>query len=129
MIPLINDMAVGLGLSPADAQIDVLWWALALGACLGGNGTLIGASANVIVAGIASREGHKFSYMDFLKVGFPIMIVSLIISHIYIYVRYLMHKKRSDNQGAFSLHIFKLNLLVIPHRLISDNEQVNRQEH
>ncbi|MBD2798725.1 anion permease, partial [Xenorhabdus sp. 18] len=60
MIPLINDMAVGLGLSPSDAQIDVLWWALALGACLGGNGTLIGASANVIVAGIASREGHKF---------------------------------------------------------------------
>ncbi|AHK41060.1 hypothetical protein CEP21_15890 [Bacillus anthracis] len=90
MIPLINDMAVGLGLSPSDAQIDVLWWALALGACLGGNGTLIGASANVIVAGIASREGHKFSYMDFLKVGFPIMIVSLIISHIYIYLRYLM---------------------------------------
>lgn len=41
MIPLINDMAVGLGLSPSDAQIDVLWWALALGACLGGNGTLI----------------------------------------------------------------------------------------
>ncbi|PHD62611.1 hypothetical protein COF57_07290 [Bacillus wiedmannii] len=90
MIPLINDMAVGLGLSPSDAQIDVLWWALALGACLGGNGTLIGASANVIVAGIASREGHKFSYMEFLKVGFPIMIVSLIISHIYIYLRYLM---------------------------------------
>lgn len=90
MIPLINDMAVGLGLSPSDAQVDVLWWALALGACLGGNGTLIGASANVIVAGIASREGHKFSYMEFLKVGFPIMIVSLIISHIYIYLRYLM---------------------------------------
>ncbi|MBO1581931.1 ArsB/NhaD family transporter [Bacillus sp. XF8] len=90
MIPLINDMAVGLGLSPSDAQIDVLWWSLALGACLGGNGTLIGASANVIVAGIASREGHKFSYMDFLKFGFPIMIVSIIISHIYIYLRYLM---------------------------------------
>ncbi|MFJ7557906.1 ArsB/NhaD family transporter [Bacillus thuringiensis] len=90
MIPLINDMAVGLGLSPSDAQIDVLWWSLALGACLGGNGTLIGASANVIVAGIASREGHRFSYIDFLKVGFPIMIVSLIISHIYIYLRYLM---------------------------------------
>jgi len=90
MIPLINDMAVGLGLSPSDAQIDVLWWSLALGACLGGNGTLIGASANVIVAGIASREGHRFSYVDFLKVGFPIMIVSLIVSHIYIYLRYLM---------------------------------------
>ncbi|MBJ8108036.1 anion permease, partial [Bacillus cereus group sp. N8] len=68
----------------------VRWWALAFGGCLGGNGTLIGASANVIVAGIARREGHKFSYMEFLKGGFPIMIVSLIISHIYIYLLYLM---------------------------------------
>ncbi|UOY90957.1 ArsB/NhaD family transporter [Ectobacillus sp. JY-23] len=90
MIPLINDMAIGLGLSPSAAEIDVLWWSLALGACLGGNGTLIGASANVIVAGIASREGHGFSYMTFLKLGFPIMIVSLLISHAYIYLRYLM---------------------------------------
>ncbi|MBO9130650.1 ArsB/NhaD family transporter [Bacillus sp. 165] len=90
MIPLINDMAVGLGLTPSSAEIDVLWWSLALGACLGGNGTLIGASANVIVAGIASREGHGFSYMKFLKLGAPITIVSLIIAHVYIYLRYLM---------------------------------------
>jgi Na+/H+ antiporter NhaD/arsenite permease-like protein len=61
-----------------------------LGACLGGNGTLIGASANVIVAGIASREGHGFSYMSFLKFGLPITIESLLISHAYIYLRYLM---------------------------------------
>ncbi|MFX3622882.1 MAG: ArsB/NhaD family transporter [Ectobacillus sp.] len=90
MIPLINDMAIGLGLTPASPEIEVLWWSLALGACLGGNGTLIGASANVIVAGIASREGHPFSYMTFLKLGFPIMIVSLLLSHAYIYLRYLM---------------------------------------
>ena len=89
MIPLIQDMAVGMGLSPDSAQIDVLWWSLSLGACLGGNGTLIGASANVIVAGIASREGHGFSYFDFLKIGAPLTLISLLISHAYIFIRYL----------------------------------------
>ncbi|EZP75452.1 citrate transporter [Parageobacillus genomosp. 1] len=89
MIPLIKDMAVGMGLSPDAAQIEVLWWALSLGACLGGNGTLIGASANVIVAGIASREGHGFSYMDFLKIGAPLTLIALLLSHAYLFVRYL----------------------------------------
>jgi Na+/H+ antiporter NhaD/arsenite permease-like protein len=90
MIPLIQDMSIGMGLTPDSPQIDVLWWSLALGACLGGNGTLIGASANVIVAGIASREGHGFSYMQFLKIGAPITLVSLIISQIYMYLFYLI---------------------------------------
>lgn len=90
MIPLIKDMAAGMGLSPDSAQMEVLWWALSLGACLGGNGTLIGASANVIVAGIASREGHGFSYMDFLKIGAPLTFIALLLSHIYLFVRYLM---------------------------------------
>jgi Na+/H+ antiporter NhaD/arsenite permease-like protein len=90
MIPLIKDMAVGMGLSPDAAQMEVLWWALSLGACLGGNGTLIGASANVIVAGIASREGHGFSYMDFLKIGAPLTLIALLFSHAYLFVRYLM---------------------------------------
>lgn len=90
MIPLIKDMAVGMGLSPDAAQIEVLWWALSLGACLGGNGTLIGASANVIVAGIASREGHGFSYMDFLKIGAPLTLIALLLSHAYLFVRYFM---------------------------------------
>ncbi|KYD20100.1 ArsB/NhaD family transporter [Parageobacillus sp. VR-IP] len=89
MIPLIKDMAVGMGLSPDSPQIEVLWWALSLGACLGGNGSLIGASANVIVAGIASREGHGFSYMDFLKVGAPLTFIALLLSHVYLFVRYL----------------------------------------
>ncbi|MBO9129151.1 ArsB/NhaD family transporter [Bacillus sp. 165] len=90
MIPLINDMVAGMGFSPDAPQVEVLWWSLALGACLGGNGTLIGASANVVVAGLASREGHGFSYIDFLKIGFPLMILSLVLSHIYIFLRYLL---------------------------------------
>lgn len=90
MIPLIQDMAVGMGFTPDSSEIDVLWWSLSLGACLGGNGTLIGASANVVVAGIASREGHGFSYMDFLKIGAPLTLIALIISHIYIFFRYLL---------------------------------------
>ncbi|EQB96220.1 MULTISPECIES: ArsB/NhaD family transporter [Geobacillus] len=89
MIPLIQDMAVGMGLSPDAPQIDVLWWALSLGACLGGNGTLIGASANVIVAGMASREGHGFTYVDFLKIGAPLTLIALLLSHAYLWLRYL----------------------------------------
>ncbi|MGL4522471.1 MAG: ArsB/NhaD family transporter [Bacilli bacterium] len=85
MIPLINDLAIGMGFTPDSSQIDVLWWSLALGACLGGNGTLIGASANVIVAGIAAREGKAFTYWDFLKIGAPITILSLIVATGYVY--------------------------------------------
>jgi len=90
MIPLLQDMAVGMGLSPHSPQIDVLWWSLSLGACLGGNGTLIGASANVVAAGIATRDGYKLSYLDFLKIGLPLTILSLAISQIYIYFRFLV---------------------------------------
>ncbi len=90
MIPLIDSMASDLNLAIDSPQINTLWWSLALGACLGGNMTIIGASANVIVAGLASREGHGFSYWEFLKIGFPITIVSLVLAHVYIYLRYLL---------------------------------------
>lgn len=90
MIPLIQDMGVGMGLAVDSEEINALWWALALGACLGGNGTLIGASANVIVAGLAAREGHGFSYIQFLKIGAPLTLVALIISSVYIWFRYLV---------------------------------------
>ncbi len=89
MIPLIQDMATGMGYSIDAPEINALWWSLSLGACLGGNGTLIGASANVIVAGMASREGHGFSYLHFLKIGAPLTLVALIIAHVYVYFRYL----------------------------------------
>lgn len=90
MIPLIQDIGQGMGLAQNDPILEVLWWALALGADLGGNGTLIGASANVIVAGIAMREGYNISYLKFLKVGAPLTLVTLIIATIYIYIRYLL---------------------------------------
>ncbi len=83
MIPLILEMGQLSGMN-----LDPLWWSLALGACLGGNGTLIGASANVIVAGIAEKNGISLTFKHYLKIAFPLMIVSIIISHIYLYWRY-----------------------------------------
>lgn len=71
-------------------NLEPLWWSLALGACLGGNGTLVGASANLIVAGIAAKEGEKITFLGFLKIGFPLMILSIVISTLYIYFRYLI---------------------------------------
>jgi len=86
MIPLIHNMAPAFGGSDA---IVPLWWALALGACLGGNGSLIGASANLIVAGFAQRAGHPIAFLVFLKHAFGLMLISVVISHIYLYLRYL----------------------------------------
>ncbi|AFM39784.1 Na+/H+ antiporter NhaD-like permease [Desulfosporosinus acidiphilus SJ4] len=86
MIPLIQKLAELSHLTPAQTQ--PLWWALALGACLGGNGTLVGASANLIVAGIAVKNGLKIRYIQFFKVGFPMMLLSIIISAGYLVLRY-----------------------------------------
>ncbi|MCI7477852.1 MAG: ArsB/NhaD family transporter [Selenomonadales bacterium] len=84
MIPLIKDMGA-MGLS----NLEPMWWSLALGACLGGNGTLIGASANVVVASMAAQHGKQISFIGFMKVAFPCMILSVIISTIYVWLRYL----------------------------------------
>lgn len=86
MIPLIKDMEA-LGITNPDP----LWWALSLGACLGGNGTLIGASANVVVASLAQTQGIKMTFRGYTKIGLPIMILSICISTIYVYIRYLMN--------------------------------------
>lgn len=66
-----------------------LWWALALGACLGGNGTIIGASANVIIVGLAKKNGHKISFFNFFRFGVLFVFESMVISSIYLYIRYL----------------------------------------
>jgi len=84
MIPLIKDMGSQLG---ADA-VAPLWWALSLGACLGGNGTLIGASANVVSAGLSAKSGHPITFWDFTKYGAIVTIASLILSTGYIFLRY-----------------------------------------
>ena len=70
------------------AQNHVLWWALALGACLGGNGTMIGASANVVTIGIAEARGYHTSFIDFLKVGFVFMVISVAIANIWLLTFY-----------------------------------------
>ena len=70
-------------------NLDPLWWSLALGACLGGNGTLIGASANVVVASMSAQRGRPISFIGFMKIALPIMTFTIIISNIYICIRYL----------------------------------------
>lgn len=84
MIPLIK--SIGL---MSTMSITPLWWALALGACLGGNGTLVGASANVIVSGMLEKHGEKLGFVQYMKVGFPMMLLSVAISSVYLMVFYL----------------------------------------
>lgn len=85
VIPLVREIA---SLGGMDA--GPLWWALALGACFGGNGTLVGASANLVMAGIAERSGIRISFASFLKLGVMVTFVSLLSSTIYILVRYYL---------------------------------------
>jgi Na+/H+ antiporter NhaD/arsenite permease-like protein len=85
MIPLVKSMAPALG---GPERIEPLWWCLALGACLGGNGTLIGAAANLTMAGLAERGGVAFGFLRFTLYGLPMMIVSLAICHVYVWLRY-----------------------------------------
>lgn len=86
MIPLIKTMGQLGGIT----NLEPMWWSLALGACLGGNGTLIGASANVIVAGISEKNGVPISFWGFMKVAFPLMILSIVLSTAYVYLVYLV---------------------------------------
>ncbi|MEA2079597.1 MAG: SLC13 family permease, partial [Pseudomonadota bacterium] len=86
MIPLIKSMAPSFG---GAEHLMPLWWSLALGACLGGNGSLIGASANLIVAGFAERSGHRIRFLPFMAMAFPLMLLSILIASVYVYLRYL----------------------------------------
>lgn len=96
MNPLIVDLARSLHPTIEDYatlvhQPDILplWWALALGACLGGNGTIIGASANVVVVDIARRSGYRITFWQFFAVGFPVMIGSVFIGMLYLWAVFL----------------------------------------
>lgn len=82
LIPLI------LAMGESGVDIMPLWWAISLGACLGGNGTIIGASANVVLTGISAKHGHPISFGQFLRLGFPTMILSVVLSTVYLVVRY-----------------------------------------
>lgn len=82
LIPLI------IAMGEQGVDITPLWWAISLGACLGGNGTLIGASANVVLSGISAKHGHPITFNQFLRIGFPTMIMSVAISTVYLVLRY-----------------------------------------
>jgi Na+/H+ antiporter NhaD/arsenite permease-like protein len=86
MIPLIESMAPSFG---GTEQLMPLWWSLALGSCLGGNGSLVGASANLIVAGFADRAGQPIRFLPFMLMAFPLMLMSIAVSSLYVYLRYL----------------------------------------
>lgn len=98
MAPLVSDMATtvlgnGHGTEMAGEMLHhpvllPVWWSLALGSCLGGNGSPIGASANLVVLGVAERAGRKVSFLKFVAYGFPIMLLTLMIATVYIYLRY-----------------------------------------
>ncbi|BEU87707.1 ArsB/NhaD family transporter [Selenomonas sp. TAMA-11512] len=85
LIPLIQNMG-RMGMT----NLEPIWWSLALGACLGGNGTLIGASANVVVASMAAQRGQQISFIGFMKIAFPMMLLSIVIASVYVYLRYLI---------------------------------------
>ena len=82
LIPLV------LALEESGVNVTPLWWAISLGACLGGNGTLIGASANVVLSGISNKHGYPITFKTYTKVGFPVMLMTVVISMVYLLVRY-----------------------------------------
>ena len=82
LIPMILTMqSEGMDVAP-------IWWALSLGACLGGNGTLIGASANVVLSGISKNNGHPITFGQYFKIGFPMMILSIILCSVFLLIRF-----------------------------------------
>jgi Na+/H+ antiporter NhaD/arsenite permease-like protein len=97
MNPLVVDLARSLHPEITDPaalahQPDILplWWALALGACLGGNGTVIGASANVVIVDLARQAGYPISFRQFFLIGFPVMVGSLLVSTLYLWLLFLL---------------------------------------
>lgn len=86
MIPMLKSIEESMG--GREAMMPV-WWALSLGACFGGNGTLIGASANVVVAGMAMREGHPIGFLKFLLWSVPVMLMSVIVATVFLYFEFI----------------------------------------
>jgi Na+/H+ antiporter NhaD/arsenite permease-like protein len=103
MIPLLARIGTALfpntqGLDEAAYQLQLmkqsmpLWWSLALGACLGGNGTIVGASANVVIAGFSEKTKSPLRFGNYFRYGFPMMLVSIAIASVYIILRYLIFR-------------------------------------
>jgi Na+/H+ antiporter NhaD/arsenite permease-like protein len=84
MLPIVSYLTQVI----PGAESGVLWWALALGACFGGNGTMIGASANVVTLGISEAAGHPVGFFSFMKVAFPFMVISVAIANVWLLLAY-----------------------------------------
>ena len=82
LIPLVTAMG------QSGIPTEPLWWAISMGACLGGNGTLIGASANVVLSGISNKHGYPISFKGYMKVGYPFMILSISIATVFLVIKY-----------------------------------------
>jgi Na+/H+ antiporter NhaD/arsenite permease-like protein len=87
MIPLVEKLAIHLG-DPSATK--ALWWAMAIGVNIGGNGTIIAASPNVVVSGIAEQSKHKITFGMYFKYGFLSVVMSAILGTIYVFIRYLI---------------------------------------
>ena len=107
MIPIVLQIADNLG----DYLLGPLIWALAFGACLGGNGTLIGASANVVTAGMSEEAGYPISFNEFFKAGFPIMILTTFIVSLYMLLVFIVGGE--DNGTYVKLILVGITMLSI----------------
>ena len=88
-IPFVATMIPSLlAMESTGMDVTPLWWAVSLGACLGGNGTLIGASANVVLSDISKKHGYEITFAKFFKTGFPIMLLTILIAGVYLVVRF-----------------------------------------
>jgi Na+/H+ antiporter NhaD/arsenite permease-like protein len=82
MVPVVEELQGG-------GDDDAYWWALALGACFGGNATIIAAAANVAAAGLAARSGRPIGFLEFMRIGIPVTLLSLVFATGYVALRYL----------------------------------------
>jgi Na+/H+ antiporter NhaD/arsenite permease-like protein len=87
MTPVVADLVAAEGNSP---RAHALWWALALGADLGGNATAVGASANVVVLGLAKRNGHEITFWQFTRYGALVAAISVVLAAPYLWLRYFV---------------------------------------
>jgi hypothetical protein len=105
MIPIVLQISYSLG----DYLLTPLIWALAFGACLGGNGTLIGASANVVTAGMSEDAGYPISFNEFFRAGFPIMLLTTFIVSLYMLLVFVV----GGENGATSIKLILVGITSI----------------
>jgi Na+/H+ antiporter NhaD/arsenite permease-like protein len=90
MIPIVSTLAISLGDLESIGGVNTLYWALSLGACLGGNGTPIGTAASMVVVGYSERTQHTISFVEFMKISIPVTLITVIISTMYLLIRYVV---------------------------------------